>query len=197
MRSFGEAVSNRRTNYSIDKKVTLPLEEIISAVERVTRDVPSAFNSQSARVIVLFGEHHDKVWNIVMETLRKIVPPENFGPTEEKVNGFANGFGTLLYFDDTAVTKALAERFPLYSENFPIWANQSNGMLQFAIWTAFADMGLGVNLQHYNLISKEVKAAFDIPDSWELIAQMPFGNPIVEPAEIQKIDISERVRIFK
>lgn len=197
MRNFADAVSNRRTIYPIDKKVTLPTEEIIGIVERLTRDVPSAFNSQSARVIVLLGEHHDKVWKIVMETLRKIVPPENFGPTEEKVKGFANGFGTLLYFDDTSVTKGLSEKFPLYSENFPIWANQSNGMLQFAIWTALADRDLGVNLQHYNLISNEVKVVFDIPDSWELIAQMPFGNPLAQPAENQKIDISERVKVFK
>lgn len=197
MRNFEEAVSNRRTIYAIDKKVTVSPEEIIRTVETLTREVPSAFNSQSTRVVVLFGKHHDKVWNIVMETLRKIVPPEKFQPTEDKVNGFANGFGTLLYFDDTSVTNGFAEKFSLYSENFPIWANQSNGMLQFAIWTALADMGLGVNLQHYNLISNEVKAAFDIPDGWELIAQMPFGNPLAKASEIEKVDINERVKIFK
>lgn len=196
MRNFEEAVSNRRTIYTIDKKVTVSTEDIVSTVERVTRDVPSAFNSQSSRVIVLFGKHHDKVWNIVMETLRKIVPPENFQATEDKINGFANGFGTVLYFDDTATTNELAQKFPLYSANFPVWANQSNGMLQFTVWTALADMGLGVNLQHYNLISDEVKAAFSVPDSWELIAQMPFGNPFARPAENPKMPISERVKVF-
>ena len=55
MRNFEEAVSNRRTIYTIDKKVTVSTEDIVSTVERVTRDVPSAFNSQSSRVIVLFG----------------------------------------------------------------------------------------------------------------------------------------------
>lgn len=197
MRNFEEAVLNRRTTYPINKEVTLSPDAIVSTVEKLTRSVPSAFNSQSARVVVLFGKHHDQVWNIVMETLRKIVPPEKFQPTEEKVNGFANGFGTILYFDDTAVTNELAEKFSLYSENFPIWANQANGMLQFAIWTALADLGLGVNLQHYNLINQEVKAAFHLPDSWELIAQMPFGNPLEKPADIEKIAISERVKIFK
>ncbi len=198
MRNFAEAILNRRTIYNIDSNVTVAPETIISTIEHLTREVPSSFNNQSARVVVLFSKHHDKVWNIVMETLRKLVPPENFPTTEAKVNGFAAGYGTVLYFDDTAVTDEFAEKFPSYSENFPIWANQSNGMLQFAIWTALSDLGLGVNLQHYNpIIDNEVKAVFNIPDSWKLIAQMPFGNPLEQPAAKEKISIDERVKIFK
>jgi len=198
MRNFEEAVVNRRTNYAIDKKVIVSPEDIIKTVENLTQNVPSAFNSQSARVVVLFGKHHDKVWDIVKETLRKIVPPANFQPVEEKINGFANGYGTILYFDDTSITNDFAEKFAAYSENFPVWANQSNGMLQFAIWTALADMGLGVNLQHYNpVIDEEIKATFAISQNWKLIAQMPFGNPLEEAKEIQKVDINERVKIFR
>ena len=198
MRNFIEAVTNRRTIYNIDNNVTVAPETIISTIEQLTQEVPSSFNNQSARVVVLFGKHHDKVWNIVMETLRKLVPLENFPATEAKVNGFAAGYGTVLYFDDTAVTNEYAEKFSAYSENFPIWANQSNGMLQFAIWTALSDLGLGVNLQHYNpIIDNEVKAVFNIPDSWKLIAQMPFGNPLEQPAEKEKILIDERVKIFR
>jgi len=198
MRNFIEAVTNRRTIYNIDNNVTVAPETIISTIEQLTQEVPSSFNNQSARVVVLFGKHHDKVWNIVMETLRKLVPLENFPATEAKVNGFAAGYGTVLYFDDTAVTNEYAEKFSAYSENFPIWANQSNGMLQFAIWTALSDLGLGVNLQHYNpIIDNEVKAVFNIPDSWKLITQMPFGNPLEQPAEKEKILIDERVKIFR
>lgn len=198
MRNFTEAVINRRTIYPIDKNVTISPQEIISTIETLTREVPSAFNSQSTRVVVLFGKHHDKVWEIVMETLRKIVPPANFQATEQKVTGFASGYGTILYFDDTSITNDFAEKFPSYSENFPVWANQSNGMLQFAIWTALSDMGLGVNLQHYNpIIDDEIKSTFKLPASWKLIAQMPFGNPLKKPDEIQKVTISERVKIFK
>ena len=78
MRNFEEAVVNRRTNYAIDKKVIVSPEDIIKTVENLTQNVPSAFNSQSARVVVLFGKHHNKVWDIVKETLRKIVPSANF-----------------------------------------------------------------------------------------------------------------------
>lgn len=198
MRNFEEAVLNRRTIYSIDKNVTIPQETIIQSIETLTESVPSAFNSQSTRVLVLFGQHHDKVWSIVMETLRKIVPAEHFAATEAKVNGFANGYGTILYFDDTSVTNGFAEKFAAYSENFPIWANQANGMLQFAIWTALADLGLGVNLQHYNpIIDDEIKATFQVPATWKLIAQMPFGNPLEKPAPLDKVAIKERVKIFR
>lgn len=198
MRNFEEAVLHRRTIYPIDKNVTLSSQSIIDTIETLTQSIPSAFNSQSARVVVLFDKHHDKVWDIVLETLRKIVPPEKFQTTADKIKNFANGYGTVLYFDDTAVTNGFAEKFASYSENFPIWANQANGMLQFAIWTALSDMGLGVNLQHYNpIIDDAIKAAFDIPQSWKLIAQMPFGHPLEQPTEIQKIAISERVKVFR
>ncbi|MBR1420920.1 MAG: hypothetical protein IJ575_07705 [Selenomonadaceae bacterium] len=70
-------------------------------------------------------------------------------------------------------------------------------MIQFAIWTELANFGLGVNLQHYNpLIDAEIKKYFDVPDSWKLVAQMVFGNPIESPAPIEKLPIEQRVKIF-
>jgi uncharacterized protein len=56
-------------------------------------------NSQSSRIVLLLGENHAKLWNITTETLRKIVPSENFEPTENKLNAFANGYGTVLFFE--------------------------------------------------------------------------------------------------
>ena len=69
------------------------------------------------------------------------------------------------------------DRFPLYAENFSNWSYQASAILQFMIWTSLADNSIGANLQHYNpVIDNEVKVAFDVPDSWELVAQMPFGG---------------------
>lgn len=79
----------------------------------------SAYNCQSARIALLLGSQHDAFWQIVMDTLRARVPPEKFGPTEEKIAGFANGYATVLYFDDTAVTEEFERRFLRYRENFP------------------------------------------------------------------------------
>ena len=156
-----------------------------------------SFNMQSGRIIIATGENHDKIWNITMETLRKIVPAEAFGRTEDKIKGFAAAYGTILYFDETATVKNMQEQFPAYADNFPIWAQQANGMMQFAIWTALTDLGLGVNIQHYNpLIDEEVKKTFGVPDSWQLIAEMPFGEALQAPNAITKLPIDERVKVF-
>ena len=198
MKCFQEAVRNRRTNYALGREIGVLPSQIIAAVESMTKEVPSSFNMQSARVIVAMGEHHEKIWHITKETLRKIVPAEKFAPTEAKTDGFAAAYGTILFFDETATVTHMQQQFAAYAENFPIWAQQSNGMLQFAIWTALTNMGLGVNLQHYNpLIDDEVKQAFQVPDSWKLIAQMPFGAPIEPPKAIEKIAIEERVKVFR
>ena len=159
--------------------------------------MPSAFNNQSARVVLLYGENHKKLWEIVMNTLRKVVPAGKFEPTENKIKGLAESYGTILFFDSTRTTKELMEKFPLYRDNFPVWAEQANGMLQFAIWSLLAEQGLGASLQHYNpLIDDEVKEVFEIPKSWKLIAQMPFGKPTAPAPGKEFLPIEKRVIVL-
>lgn len=159
---------------------------------------PSAFNSQSARVVLLLGKEHDKLWDITKEALRKVVPAENFAPTEEKINSFKSGYGTILYFEETSIIESLQQQFALYKDNFPVWAQQSNGMLQFAIWTALEMEGLGASLQHYNeLIEDEIKKEWGIASSWKLIGQMPFGKPTAPAGEKQFQTLADRVKVFK
>lgn len=198
MTNFITAVSNRRTNYTLSKDVTIPQETITKTIEDVIREVPSAFNMQSGKAVIAFGETHDAIWKITMDALRKIVPPANFATTEAKINSFAAAYGTVLYFDDTTIVDNMASQFPLYAKNFPIWAQQANGMMQFAVWTALTDLGLGVNLQHYNpLIDDEVKKLTGVPKEWQLIAQMPFGHPTEPPKPIVKVPIEEQVKVLQ
>jgi len=59
-------------------------------------------------------------------------------------------------------------------------------------------MGLGVNLQHYNpLIDEPIKQIFALPDSWDLVAQMVFGEKLEEPQPIEKVPTGVRVKIFR
>lgn len=51
------------------------IEEI---VKHIFLHVPSSFNSQSTRAIVLFRKEHDKVWDFVHDALKAIVPAEVF-----------------------------------------------------------------------------------------------------------------------
>ena len=195
--SLVKSLKNRRTVYALGKNPEVKSADIVALVKEVTDQVPSAFNSQSQRVVVLSGAAHDKLWSIVLETLRKIVPAAAFAKTEAKIKGFAAGEGTILFFDDEAVTNKLIKAFPLYADNFKPWAEQQNGMLQLAVWVALEDQGLGVNLQHYNpLIDDEVKATWGLAKDWKLRAQMVYGKKLAEPDERDHQAIDTRVYAF-
>ncbi|MCH4201982.1 MAG: nitroreductase family protein [Bacilli bacterium] len=177
MDDFKKFLEGRRTIYALGKDVSISESEIEKVISQSVKYVPSAFNMQSQKVVLLLNKNHDQMWDIVMETLRKIVPAESFAKTETKINAFKSAYGTVLFFNDDAVTKKYGDDFPLYRENFIRWSEQQNGMLQYAIWVGLSNLNLGASLQHYNpLIDAEVKRVFNIPASWSLIAQMPFGE---------------------
>ncbi|MEG0392887.1 MAG: nitroreductase family protein [Anaerovoracaceae bacterium] len=195
---FYQAMKSRRSRYAITNKSTLTEEQLEELLANAITYTPSAFHSQSSRVVLLLGERHQKLWSIVLETLRRLVPPEKFAPTEEKIASFAAGYGSILYLEDMDTVEALQKKVPSYAENFPIWSMQSAGMLQYAIWTALSQEGLGASLQHYNpLIDEAVHNEFQLPGSWKLLAQMPFGVPTSEPKSLEYKPISDRLRIHK
>lgn len=197
-KNFSEAVQNRRSYYAIGKEKVLSDEEIIRLIEDAVKYAPTAFNSQSARAVVLLGAEHEKLWNETMEILRAIVPAKSFAPTEEKISSFRSGYGTVLYFEDQSVVSGLQKQFPLYKDNFPVWSLESSGMLQFIVWTALESKGYGASLQHYNpLIDEKVAANWNIPKEWKLLGQMPFGKPTASPDEKTFLPLDERVKVYK
>lgn len=197
-KDFYTAVADRRSFYGIGKEAVISDEKIKEVVEHAVKYSPSAFNSQSARVILLLGAQHDTLWDIAMDALRKIVPAEHFAPTEEKINSFKSGYGTVLYFEDNSVVENLQKQFAAYAHNFPLWSQQSSGMLQFVIWSGLEAEGFGASLQHYTeLIEDEVKKEWKVPATWKLIAQMPFGKPTFQPDAKQFQPLEERFCIFK
>ncbi len=197
-KDFLSAVADRRSYYGISKETVVSDERIKEIIEHSVKHTPSAFNSQSARIVLLLGKEHDKLWDITKEALRKIVPADKFKDTEDKINSFKSGYGTVLFFEDKSIIESLQEKFVLYKDNFPIWSQQSSGMHQFVIWTALEIEGFGVSLQHYNeLIEADVKKEWNIPDSWKIIGQMPFGKPTAEPSEKEFNPLEERIKVFK
>lgn len=198
-RNFFEAVKNRRTRYAISKDMVITEERLKEIIHEAVKHTPSAFNSQSARLVVLLGAQHDKLWDLVKAELKKIVPPDSFAATEDKINGaFRSGYGTVMFFEDMEVVETLQKKFPLYKEAFPVFSNHSGGMLQFVIWTALSDVGLGASLQHYNpVIDDAVKAEWGIPEKWKLLAQMPFGKPLADPPVKEFMPLEQRVRFYK
>ena len=159
---------------------------------------PSAFNSQSARIVVLFGDEHNKLWNMTEEMLKAIVSDEEkFKGTRDKIAGFKAGAGTILFFEDKGVVRNMQEAAPLYADKFPIWAHQTSAMHQYVIWTALASLDIGANLQHYNpVIDQKVAEEWSIAEDWELNAQMVFGA-IEQPAGDKAFKpVEERMKVF-
>lgn len=101
------------------------------------------------------------------------------------------------FFEDRSIVEGLQKQFPTYHENFPTWSQHTSAMHQLAIWTMLEDKGLGASLQHYNpLIDEDVRSTWHLPETWQLIAQMPFGTPVAEPGGKEFDDLSERIKIF-
>lgn len=195
--TFLEAIENRRSHYSLAAESPISDDRIQEIIETSIKQAPSAFNCQSSRVILLKGEEHKKLWSIVLETLRGIVPAGAFAPTEKKIQSFAAAYGSILFFEDQETVEAMQEKFPTYADNFPVWSEQHTGILQFVIWTALEAAGLGANLQHYNpLIDDEVRETWELPANWKLTAQMPFGKIVSQPGPKEYLPIEERLRVY-
>ena len=183
-------LKQRRTYYNLNKILPVSKSEVKRVVEEITELVPDAFNMKSARVIVVTDNKQDELWDGIYDVFEGKVP-------RDKIDGFKAAAGTILYFYDTEVVETLQKQFPLYANNFPVCANQANGMLQINIWTGLRELGIGANLQHYNpVIDSLVQEMFEIPKSWKLIAQMPFGGIVTEPEPKAKENIEERVKFI-
>lgn len=198
-RELRNVIENRRTYYSINDKSPISDDELKEIIDFSVLNVPSAFNSQSARIVLLLNNNHKKLWDIVKKTLKTMVPEDAYPATESKIdNAFAAGYGTVLFYEDESVIEGLQQAFPSYSENFPVWSQQASGMHQYVIWTLLEDAGFGASLQHYNpIIDEEVAKTFKINKDWKLIAQMPFGMPTGEPSPKEFQPLESRVRILK
>jgi predicted oxidoreductase (fatty acid repression mutant protein) len=195
--SFLDHMKQRRTIYAIGKNVPLAQDKIEEIIKEAVRNSPSAFNSQTSRVVTLYGDSHTKFWNIVRETLRKMVPEDAFEKTDAKINSFSAGYGTVLFFEDQDVVKSLQEQFSLYADHFPAWSEHSSAIAQFAVWTALAEQHIGASLQHYHpVIDEEVAETFDIPKNWRLRAQLVFGSIEAPAGEKTFMDDKERFKKF-
>ena len=188
----------RRTQYALGKNLPINRDAVETLIQNVIKESPSAFNSQSSRAVILFGEESEKFWTeLVTEALRPLVPADAFPTTEAKLKGFAAGAGTVLFFEDQTVIKGLQENFALYAAKFPEFSANSAGMAQFAVWTALAQHDIGASLQHYNpVIDAAVQAKYGLPATWQLSAQMPFGSNEQEFGAKDYVADDSRFKIF-
>ncbi|MDD3902683.1 MAG: nitroreductase family protein [Sphaerochaeta sp.] len=194
---FIDSMKKRRSIYHLGSTLPVSKDEVNQTIKDALMYAPSAFNSQSARAIILYGNESKKVWDIIATTLKSLVPEDQFSETEKKINSFASGAGTVLIFEDMSVIRGLQEMMPTYADNFTLWSHHGTGISQYAVWTALANIGVGASLQHYgNLIEDEVKKTWNLSKDWSLIAQMPFGSIETPAGEKEFIPIENRVSIY-
>ena len=99
LHTLQQHAETRRSIYGLNNQLPIAKEEIVKLVEHAILHTPSAFNSQSTRIVVLFGAEHEKLWQITEDTLRGIVnDDEKFASTQQKLEGFKAGAGSILFF---------------------------------------------------------------------------------------------------
>ncbi len=199
-KNLRDAIKDRRSYYQLQNTSPVSDQEIQNIIEHVLLYAPSSFNSQSARIVLLLGDNHNKMWEITKEELKKVSKSEEaFKATEDKVNtSFASGYGTILFFEDQTVIKGLQNNFPTMADKFTQWSDHSSAIVQVLTWIGLESVGFGASLQHYNpLIDEAVKKEWSINQDWKLIAQMPFGLPAGEPGEKEHVSLEERLIVVK
>jgi len=204
---FLNLIKARRTHYGLSKVSTVTDEKLKSIIEEAVLHVPSAFNIQSGHIVLLTGKSSDKLWNDIVKPgyLKMFVGDEaTTNLYTKKINEYAAGYGTVLFFEDTVLIDGIAAKIPPMAPYFPVWSENSSGMLQFVVWTALANEGIGASLQHFAAYSEEisenVRKEFNLPSTWKSTAMMPFGVPTGEPGHPGRSKtfnaIEGRVKVF-
>ncbi|KYP19932.1 Nitroreductase family protein [Streptococcus parauberis] len=175
--SFLEELKNRRSIYALGRNTEVSDEKIVEVIKEAVRQSPSAFNSQTTRVLILMNDEASAFWNELVATdleatmKEQGAPEEAIAGTKEKLASFGASKGTALFFEDQDVVKGLQEQFALYADNFPVWSEQASGITSVNAWTALSsELGLGANLQHYNpVIDASVIAKYNVPASGNFV----------------------------
>lgn len=102
--AFVKAAENRRTIYKLGKNAPVSDAKIEELVNAAILNVPSSFNTQSTRLVVLLKEEHERLWDITASTFEGLVatgavPEETFkNQTLPKIQMFKAAYGTVCCF---------------------------------------------------------------------------------------------------
>ncbi|WVQ76294.1 hypothetical protein IAR50_005959 [Cryptococcus sp. DSM 104548] len=201
--AFFDAVATRRTYYNLTKKTTLSPAQLRDIVEKAVKHAPTSFNGQQSRAVLVAGKKHDELW----DTIKKGFLNTLGGDKEQETtwdakfdNVYKAGYGTVIFFEDQDVINGFAAKLPPYAQLFPVWSDNSAGIVQHIVWTALVAEGHGANLQHFAQISPEIQADItkfvDVPPTWKISALLPFGVPTGPPSEKAFAPIEDRTKFF-
>ncbi|KAF2095115.1 nitroreductase family protein [Rhizodiscina lignyota] len=191
------AVADRRSVYALSNESTISDARLEEIVQKVLLAAPSAFNTQSTRIVILLGNNHRKLWDIAKTAVAPHVSGEQAKATNAKLDAFQGAYASILFFEDPSPYEPLAG-FKMYADKFGGWREQTSGMHQLLVWTALEAEGLGANVQHYNpLIDEEVRKTWNINPKWQLLAQLVIGKPVGDlPLPKDKKSLEDRYRVI-
>ena len=84
--TFSEAIESRRTIYNLEKSISISDEELEKIISHAVKHVPSAFNSQSTRIVLLLNDKNEKFWETTKSILKETMGQDrDFEPTRQKL----------------------------------------------------------------------------------------------------------------
>ncbi|GAA6005273.1 hypothetical protein JCM10207_002922 [Rhodosporidiobolus poonsookiae] len=195
--AFFEAVEHRRSLYGLAKSSPISNDKIVEIVQRSIKQTPSPWNTQSSRAAVLFGEQHDRFWDLASERFQGLVPTEMWEMMKPKVQSHRASYATVLLFEDQDVADALRAKVPMFAPAIDGFLENVHGIAAFIAWTALEAEGLAANLQHFTeVVSTDVQKEWGVPASWKLRANLVIGEPVVPAGEKEFQPLEDRVKVF-
>lgn len=137
------------------------------------------------------------MWGLIGNGLKAAIGEEQYKSSEARIKGFEGAYGTVLLFEDSAVVKGLQDKLPLYADKFPQWADHAHGILLSNIWVQLSTEGLGASVQHYSPLADDaIKKQYNIPETWDLKAQLVFGKVEAAAGDKEFQPIEDRVKVY-
>lgn len=96
-----QLAKNRRTIYKLGKNSPVPDSKVEELINEAILHIPSSFNTQSTRLVLLLHAEHERLWDIAIEAFGTLVQsgavPEEMwkNQTLPKLQGFKNAAGTV------------------------------------------------------------------------------------------------------
>lgn len=187
---FLKTLAARRTIYALKPELpaNVSIGDVQQVVQAIIKDIPTSFNSQVNRAVILTGETHRKVWDSVVNSI------EGESGKKRPASARDEAYGTVVFLVNDRKTEELQAQFPGWAAIFPQFASHSSGAAQISSWAALETLGLGAHLQHYNGYVKAALPGEVIPTEWAVEAQLVFGLPAAPPGE--KTYIENKVEIL-
>ena len=193
--AYIDALKKRRTQYALGRNLSLSKEELIALVKDAVKHSPSSFNSQSSRALVLFGAESVKLWDLAIEAVRVARPKAS---TRPKPSSRASPPAPAP--SCSSKTRTWSAACKRSSRCTP--TTSRSGRNRLAAWPSCRSGPRWPTPAWAPACSTTTRwstpmwrASGNIPASWKLRAQMPFGSNEAGFGEKAFMDDAERFRV--